>query len=754
MTTASALATVYFICGAIIFLLAATILRYSARTAVGWATALVLLFASFGPMLGAASIILERNLREGTLLFGSLVASFDYTWEFFFPSLVLFALVHPVRNRIWPYIKRGAFLLYVPHVFHLIMLIFLLDRVNPSKTFDFLVDLPFADGGLAPTIGTISSSLNVLMELLFKAHRTLFSFVNISYALFSMILLGASMRRDLAPRVRRQTRAVIIGLGACIATYALARIMPVVYSHAAGQQVMTLFVNASLILGGGSIAYAIVRYEFLDLRQIARKGIFYGAAVAVFASLYLVIVKQFMTFLDRFSGSRMEFVETGLIVVFIILFQPVFSRLEEWAERRVLSEEKTPRFRIRRLSAELLSMIDLDDMREKTRQALEAIFGAEEVELLLSREIDDEPDDAYAGRVLETLAQFREPIVRLDFLEALGFLNVTGRMFMRPGRKLIDEAVEMLPGTVRRFARYELIVPVMRGQKCEAVLLLGHRREHRGYSSEEQALISMLSAQISASLARIDLLAQVVEKKLIEEELNIARTIQLNLLPSGPPAVERYDAAAVSFSSKQVGGDYYDFLQRDGMLACTVADVSGKGVPASLLMASLQASLRSMVEHMHDPVGLVGRLNDVMCDITAPDKFATLFYSCLDTKKNEIVYTNAGHFFPVVIRDGGRIEILDYSGLILGVQPGFVYENRRTSLSPGDVLVVTTDGVTEAESTDGDLFGEERLHPLLAGLRDRDAAGIMDEIIETVNRFAWPNGANDDLTILVLKRTE
>ena len=320
MTTASILATVYFVCGAIIFLLATTILRYAAKTAVGWATALVLLFASFGPMLGAASVILERNLREGTVLFGSLVASFEYTWEFFFPSLVLFALVHPVRNRIWKYIKRGAFLLYVPHVFHLVMLIFLIDRVNPSKTFDFMTDLPFADGRMAATMGTLSSSLNVLMELLFKAHRTLFSFVNISYAGFSMLLLGVSMRRDLAPRVKRQTRAVIIGLGACIATYAFARIGPILFQAAADPTVMALLVNASLIVGGGSIAFAIVRYEVLDLRQIARKGIFYGGAIAIFASFYLVIVKQVMAFFYRFSGSRMEFVETGLIVVFIIIF--------------------------------------------------------------------------------------------------------------------------------------------------------------------------------------------------------------------------------------------------------------------------------------------------------------------------------------------------------------------------------------------------------------------------------------------------
>jgi sigma-B regulation protein RsbU (phosphoserine phosphatase) len=396
--------------------------------------------------------------------------------------------------------------------------------------------------------------------------------------------------------------------------------------------------------------------------------------------------------------------------------------------------------------------VDVDSIKDRITGVLGAVFSTAEVETMLRDDVlAQRSEDIYAERVISMLEQDGEPISKLDFIETLGFMRPR-RGMLRPGRKLIREAVGTLPGIVRRMAGYELIVPVVHDGRCVAVLLLGERREGGRYTLQQQAMLSMLSGQVAAALSRMELLAQIVEKKVMEEELNIARSIQLNLLPSAPPQIENYEAAALSVSSKQVGGDYYDFLKNGNLFGFTVADVSGKGVPASLLMASLQASLRTMVDRMSDPVALIGRLNDVMCEITSPDKFATMFYGCVDLKRNEVVYSNAGHFFPVVVRAEGDVEVLDYSGLILGVSPGFPYESHRIKFGRGDMIVVTTDGVTEAENAGGDLYGEERLYPFLAGLAGRSAAQVRDAIVEEVERFAYPKGANDDLTILVVRR--
>jgi len=236
-------------------------------------------------------------------------------------------------------------------------------------------------------------------------------------------------------------------------------------------------------------------------------------------------------------------------------------------------------------------------------------------------------------------------------------------------------------------------------------------------------------------------------------EMELAKRIQTALLPD-EERIKGYEIAAAMYPAKEVGGDYYDYLHRDSLLSVAVADVSGKGVPASLLMASLQASLRSNMDRMEDPVVVVGRLNGAMYETTAPDKFVTLFYGCLNMKRDTFQYTNAGHNFPVVIREDGLVEVLDYSGLILGVVPTFTYEYQELKFKPGDTLVVITDGVTEAENGSGELFGEERLYNLLSTLRGRSAFDVKEAIVESVKNFSYPKGASDDLTVLVLKRKD
>ncbi len=757
MVTSPIIASLYFVCGIIIFMLAVSILRHSRRSIVNWSTALVLFFAGFGPILGAMGVLLSANPKEGTYLFQNLVASFDYIWEFFFPSLVLFALVHPKRHWLWEHIKRYIVILFLPHLFHLIMMIFLVDRVDPARLFSWLNELSGSAGVFATMIRSLAAALTVFTELLFKAHMQLFSPVNLAYAVFSVVLLWGTMRSDLTPRVRRQMRVVIAGLGMCIVTYSWARLIPIIARLNMPQDVSTAFINASLIIGGGSIAFAIVRYQFLDMRLIVRRGILYSAIVAIFATVYFIAVRRVTGFLYQFAGegANPEILETGFIILFIIAFQPVLNRLDDWTERIIGREGSAPRVRLRNLSAELLSMVDIDGLKSRLREELGKVFSTNEVKLILAEEVlARKDDDIYAEKVIEVLSHIGEPIGRLDFMETMGFLTQRSRLFLRPARKVIREAVETLPGIVRDFAHYELIIPIIHEGACTAMLLMGSRRGYGRYNTEEQALLSMLASQIAASLSKIELLEEVVDKKVIEEELNLARTIQLNLLPSVSPRLDRYEVSGLSIASKQVGGDYYDFINRGSLLSIAVADVAGKGVPGSLLMASLQASLRTMLDVMENPIEVVGRVNDVMCEITAPDKFATLFYGCLDIKRDELRYTNAGHTFPMVLRSDGEVEVLDYSGLLLGVKERFIYEDHKLKFRPGDTLIITTDGVTEAEGGNGHLYGEVRFFELLPDLIGLGAAEVKDAIVKDVNRFSHPIGSRDDLTILVLKRFE
>ena len=208
-------------------------------------------------------------------------------------------------------------------------------------------------------------------------------------------------------------------------------------------------------------------------------------------------------------------------------------------------------------------MIDVSAMKERVGAVLADVFETKEARLVLAKEILEESGgDPDVQTAFDTLAGIGEPVTRSDLLEALGFLSARKNLLRRRRKKFADEAAANLPAGMRRFAESDLLVPITHDANCVAAILLGSRPEQDRYNAEERALLSMLAAQVSASIHNIELLKEVVEKRVLEEELNIARSIQLNLLPSHPPELERFEVSALSVSSKQVGGDYYDFLRR------------------------------------------------------------------------------------------------------------------------------------------------------------------------------------------------
>ena len=750
MIQSSFLISVYFASGIIIFFLAVMILRHSARSIVNWATAMVLLFAGFGPTLTAFGLLMKQHLDQGVVLFQNLSMSFNYIWEFFFPSLLLFSLVYPRRHRWWRFLRKFVWIFFLPHIFHLILMMFMHDTIDVEGVVHPVSRLASRIGIFGTFLIKSVNVAVVLINLFVKAHMQLFSLVNILYAAVALTILISSIRSDVPPRVKRQLKAVAIGLGVGIFTYSWARVVPLLAGMSMREDVSMMFMNASLIIGGGSIAYAIVKYQFLGLKMIARRGIVYAVTALILASVYLLTVRQITSFIYRYTGSRAEFLETGMIILFIIIFQPLMGRIDEWSERVVLGSSKPARTKIKELMSELASMIDEAKLKERVCETISDVFGVEHVALLSIDEIEELsfPGDS---NVIEIITGAAEPLQRKDLLAMFGVVgrNGDGRLQRENAEDVVDA-----PVLLKRLSNYSVIVPVVHNDSCNALLLIGSSDDNIKIDSEDYMLLSMLSSQIASSLSNIGLLREVLDKKLMEEELNIARNIQLNLLPSSPPTVERYDLAAVSRPSKFVGGDYYDFIDKDGMLALAVADVSGKGVPASLLMASLQASLRGSMDLLERPSELIRRLNKAMCRTTSVDRFVTMFYGYLDTENDRLMYTNAGHLFPVLVSEGGEMKILDYSGLVLGVQEEFDYDAMEVPLSKGDLFVVVTDGVTEAERSDGEYFGEERLYELIRTSRKMSAEEIKNQVVNSVMEFSGNGRVMDDVTVLVLKRME
>jgi serine phosphatase RsbU (regulator of sigma subunit) len=246
------------------------------------------------------------------------------------------------------------------------------------------------------------------------------------------------------------------------------------------------------------------------------------------------------------------------------------------------------------------------------------------------------------------------------------------------------------------------------------------------------------------------MLEEVKEKERMEAELDAAKAIQTRLLPENVPILPGFEVAAASVPAKQVGGDYYDFLTLPGnRTGFAVGDVSGKGMPAALLMANLQASLRTLASQDLAPEELVRRLNNVLHGNTSPQMFATFFFASLDVDHGRFNYVNAGHNYPILCGNG-RLEYLSEGGLVLGVRPDEVYVGGEVSMECGEIVALYSDGITEATDQNSREFGEERLLSLLQYCNQETADGILMNVLKDVETFCGT--PQDDVTLMVIKR--
>lgn len=258
----------------------------------------------------------------------------------------------------------------------------------------------------------------------------------------------------------------------------------------------------------------------------------------------------------------------------------------------------------------------------------------------------------------------------------------------------------------------------------------------------------------------------------LQQEMQTARQIQERLLPRQAPELIGWEITGVSLPNLQVGGDYFDFLQSGGdLLGLAIGDVSGKGMPAALLMSNLQASLKGQVIN-HISVGdVVTRINRLLATSTDPHMFATFIYGELDTSAGTFVCANAGHEPPLVVRRDGGVEWLSNGGLLLGMFTDQIYEPIAVALEPGDVLVLYTDGITEAgaptpagadgrddyddyDESDDPMFGEQRLADVVCEARARSAPGIREAILSAIQKHLAGRPPGDDITLVVVKRSE
>jgi sigma-B regulation protein RsbU (phosphoserine phosphatase) len=321
------------------------------------------------------------------------------------------------------------------------------------------------------------------------------------------------------------------------------------------------------------------------------------------------------------------------------------------------------------------------------------------------------------------------------------------------GEPIISNDVYSNPVYVnaRPETRSEMVAPIISNDEVIGVFDL-ESDDLNAYSEDDLQVLMMLASQVAIIIEKVMLHEQLIEKKRLEGQLEVARQVQLELLPSADPELPGFDISAYNFPTEEVSGDYYDWVRIYGdQIGIVIADVSGKGVPAALLMAFLRASLRAATHVGYATHISMAKVNNLLWESIERNQFVTAFYGILDASSRSLSYSNAGHNPPLLLDAAGKTRFIERGEQPLGMFPDTRYHENHLSLEPGDVLLLYTDGATEALNPAGQEFGKEQLAEAVKSIRDLSARELVISLHRAIDNWTDGIGAEDDVTFFVVK---
>src|SRR5690349_24135750 len=321
------------------------------------------------------------------------------------------------------------------------------------------------------------------------------------------------------------------------------------------------------------------------------------------------------------------------------------------------------------------------------------------------------------------------------------------------GKPIISNDVRNDPVYVnaRDRTRSEMVAPIISNDEVIGCFDL-ESDELNAYSKSDLEVLMLLATQVAIIIEKVELHEQLIEKKRLQGQLEVARQVQLELLPPGDPVLTGFDISAYNFPTEEVSGDYYDWVRiYEDQIGIVIADVSGKGVPAAILMAFLRAGLRAATLVGYAPNISMARVNYLLWESIERNQFVTAFHGILDSSNKTLAYSNAGHNPPLLLKAGGEVRFIEYGEQPLGMFQDTRYHQYHLLIEPGDVFVLYTDGVTEAQNPAGVEFGRDRLVEAVKENSARPARELIASLELAV--LEWTNnlGATDDVTFFVIK---
>jgi phosphoserine phosphatase RsbU/P len=512
-----------------------------------------------------------------------------------------------------------------------------------------------------------------------------------------------------------------------------------------------------------TLAYVIVVHRAMDVRVVVRQGLQYGLATKGTRVLQVllgavVLWTAINLSLDpgRSKPQRIMFVAWGVLLV--ILLRRAAEFIRKWIDRRFFRDAYNAEQILEALSEEVRSIVEKQPLLERVVTKISESLYIPRVAVLLEQ----------GGSYSPAFAIGYPTALDTDFPEA----SVTVQQLKRqsaPERVYFDDEKSWVNGP--QLSQQErskltsldpqLLIPLIVKQKLLGIISLGQKRSEAPYSNGDVRVLKSVATQTALALSNAELTSaiadEVARREKLNREIEIAREVQERLFPQRLPEIAGLDYFGRCRTALGVGGDYYDFLALpEGKLGVALGDVSGKGIAAALTMASLQASLRAdAMRAGNDIAGLITRVNSMLYDASTEDRYATLFYAQYDPATHRLSYVNAGHCPPILLRgtpNHAAVERLDQAGgTVVGLLPECAYEQAEISLAPGDLLVIYTDGFSEAMNPNLEEWGEERLIHAIAGCAGLPAKDSISKIMQAADAFASGAPQSDDMTLVILR---
>jgi phosphoserine phosphatase RsbU/P len=594
-----------------------------------------------------------------------------------------------------------------------------------------------------PLVATLSDFFAIEIPLLGYLIITLY-FLNMAIGVF---MLNKSSKEAATALEKRQIRLMLFGIKYGAIAIGIGWLCILLAQFIFGNDInYTIMFISYIVFLIGEIGGLIIPFTFLnsfsqnrllETEGALKRRVRYIAVTIGLLALYLL----FIFIIGKLSVSIFEMRDPTIIIITVLLlsltFTPINKRLLQYVDEMFYPERTKYSDSLKLFNQRITGKIETRELLDEFTKWVQSTIGISPV---IPFAFSGHPSGRNPFRYNE-----KESVVH----RIRGGNNFFWDEISERSRIVVDEnEIDWV-----RENEISVTMPMISQGQLVGLVNLGKKQNDEDFSSEDLEIITQASNQTALALQNLNLQSEYIEKKRMDKELEMARNIQKRLMPQETPDVHGLDVAGESRPCFEVAGDYYDIINmEDGNTAMVVADVSGKGAGAAMIMANLQASVRVGIEISEDFGKFIERINNHIYKNTSPSEFITFFMGIWQPDSKTLFYVNAGHNPPVLIDKNNNVRSLDATGLILGILPGQHYEVKGVKIDEGSILLIYSDGLEEAMNPKNEFFGTERIIKSVIVSKDKQPDEIISYIQKQAIVFCDGKALHDDLTMIVAKR--